>query len=103
MLGLLQLFHGSPDKNRVKEGAKHSSEEGDPVEMQKFGLDDGKGPVHTMQKVTILPFGTVNVHASTSVKGGSCAHVTDTRSPVASHSGTPVKRMENCICGPQGY
>ena len=37
--------------------------------MQKFSLDDIKGPVWTTQKVTILSFGTVNVCTSTSVKG----------------------------------
>ena len=67
--GSLQLPHGSPDKNSVEEGAKHSSQEVDPVEVWKFSLDDIKGLVHTMQNVTILPFGMVNVHASTSVKG----------------------------------
>ena len=42
---------------------------GDPLEIQKFSLDDVKGPVHTMQKVTIPLFCTDNVHTSTSVKG----------------------------------
>ena len=28
--------------------------------MWKFQLDDVIGPVHTIQKVTILPFGTIN-------------------------------------------
>ena len=59
--------------------------------MWKFSLDDIRGPVHTTQKVTIPPFSTVSVHANTSVKGhyaGSCIHRTDTRSPVASSSGT---------------
>ena len=37
----------------------------------KFSLNDVKGPVCTTQKVTILPFGTVNVRANTSVKGHS--------------------------------
>ena len=69
MSGSLQLSHGSLDKNRIGEGAKHSSPEGDPVEVLKFSLDDIKGLVCTTQKVTILPFGRVNVHTSTSVKG----------------------------------
>ena len=37
--------------------------------LWRFSLDDVKGPVHTTQKFTILPFSTVNVQASTSVKG----------------------------------
>ena len=69
MLGSLQLSHGSPDKNIVEEGAKCSSQEGDPLEVQKFGLDDVKGWICTTQKVTTPPFGTVNVCASSSVKG----------------------------------
>ena len=39
------------------------------MEVRKFSLDDIKGLVCTTQKVTILPFGTVNVHTSTIVKG----------------------------------
>ena len=39
------------------------------MEVWKFSLDDVKGPVHTTQKVTIVSFGTVSVHANTSVKG----------------------------------
>ena len=69
MSGLLQLSCGSLDKDRMGKGAKHSSQEGDPVEVQKFSLDDIKSLFCTTQKVTILPFGTVNVHASTNVKG----------------------------------
>ena len=69
MLGSLQLSHVSLDKDRMAEGAKCFSQEGDPVEVWKFSLDDVKGPVHTTQKVTILQFGTVNVHTSTSVRG----------------------------------
>ena len=41
----------------------------DSVEVQKFSLNNVKGPVCTTQKVTIPPFGTVTVHANTSVKG----------------------------------
>ena len=68
-LGLLQLSHSCSCRNSTGEGAKHSSQKGDPVEVQRFSLDDVKGLACTTQKVTILPFGTVNVHASTSVKG----------------------------------
>ena len=69
MLGLLQLSHSSSDKSEIGEGAKWSSQRGDPVEVQKIWLDDVKGLVHSTQKLTILPFGTINVQASTSVRG----------------------------------
>ena len=69
ILGLLQLSHSCSCKNSMGEEAKHSSKKSDPVEVQKFSLDDVKGPVHTMQKVTITPFGTINVHTSTNAKG----------------------------------
>ena len=63
MSGSLQLTH----TNKVE--LSHSSPESDPVEVQKFCLDDVRGPVHTTQKVTILPFSTISVHVNTSVKG----------------------------------
>ena len=69
MSELLQVSHSCLCENSTGEGAKCSSPRGDPVEVQKFSLDDLKGLVCTTQKVTILPFGTVNVHTSTSVKG----------------------------------
>ena len=71
MSGLLQLSCGSSDWTRVKEAVKCSPQEGDPVELQKFSLNNIKGPVHTTQKVTIPPFSTINMWASTSVKGHS--------------------------------
>ena len=52
-------------------GATSSSQENDPVEVQKFWLNDVKGLVCTTQKVTILPFDTINVQANTSVRGYS--------------------------------
>ena len=69
MLGSLQLSHSHSHKNSIGEEARHFSHEGDPVEVQKLSLEDIKGLVHTTQKVTIPLFGTVNVHASTHVKG----------------------------------
>ena len=69
MLGSLQLSHSSSDKSEIGEGAKCSPQRSDPVEVWKFQLDEVKGSVHTTQKVTILPFGTVNVWADTSVRG----------------------------------
>ena len=69
MLGSLQLSHSSSDKSEIGEGANCSSQRSDSMEVWKFWLDDVKGPVHTTQKVTILPFGTVNVQANTSVRG----------------------------------
>ena len=37
--------------------------------VKEFCLEDVWGPVHTTQKVTIPPFGTVSVHRNTSVRG----------------------------------
>ena len=69
MSGLLQLSCSSSEKSEMTERATSSSQESDPVEVQKFQLNDVKGPGHTTQKVTIPPFGTVNVWANTSVRG----------------------------------
>ena len=69
MLGSLQLSHSSSDKSEMTKGATSSSQQGDPVEVQKFQLNDVKGSVCTTQKVTIPPFSTINVWANTSVKG----------------------------------
>ena len=69
MLGLLQLSHSSSDKSEMTKGSTSSSQKSDPVGVQKFQLNDVKGSVHTTQKVTIPPFGTINVWANTNVKG----------------------------------
>ena len=69
MSGLLQLSCASSDKNRVEEEAKCSSQEGDPMEVQRFCLDDVRGLVCTTQKATIPPFSMVSMHANSSVKG----------------------------------
>ena len=69
MSGLLQLSCSSSHKSEMTKGATSSSQEGDPVEMWKFQLNDVKGLVHTKQKVTIPSFGTINVWANTSVRG----------------------------------
>ena len=91
MSGLLQLSHSSSDKSEMTKGATGSSQKSDPVEVQKFQLDVVKGPVHTTQKVIILPFGTINVWANTSVRGhlhvSTCPHRTGAWSPVASSTG----------------
>ena len=42
MLGSLQLSHSCSHENSAREGAKHSSQNGDPVEVWKFSLDDIK-------------------------------------------------------------
>ena len=67
--GLLQLSHSSSDRSEMTKGATSSSQGSDPVEVQKFQLNDVKGPLLNTQKVTILPFGTINVWANTSVRG----------------------------------
>ena len=69
MSGSLQLFHCSSDKSEMAKEATSSSQVSDPVEVQKFQLNDVKGLVCTIQKVTILSFGTVNGQANTSVRG----------------------------------
>ena len=69
MLGSLQLSHSSSDKSEMIKGATGYSQKSDPVEGWKFQLNDVKGLVCTTQKVTILPFGAVNVQANISVKG----------------------------------
>ena len=69
MSGLLQLSHSSSDKSKMTKGATSSSQKSDPVEVWKFQLSDVKGLVCTTQKVTILPFGTINVQATASVRG----------------------------------
>ena len=69
MLGLLQLSHSSSDKSMIGEGAKCSPQRSDPVEVWKFWLDDVKGPVWITQKVSVPPFGTINMQANTSVRG----------------------------------
>ena len=69
MLGSLQLSCSSSDKSKMTKGATSSSQESDSVELQKFQLNNVKGLVCTTQKVTILPFGSVNVQANTSVRG----------------------------------
>ena len=53
----------------MEEEVSHFSIGSDPVEVQKFSLGDIKGLVCMTQNVTILPFGTISVHANTSVKG----------------------------------
>ena len=68
MSGSLHLSHSSSDKSEMTKGDTSSSQKSDPVEVQKFQLNDVKGLVHTTQKVAILPFSTVNVWANTSVR-----------------------------------
>ena len=69
MSGSLQLTQTSTDKTRMEEDVSHSSPKGDPMEVRKFCLIYVGGPVHTTQKVTILPLSTASVHANCSVKG----------------------------------
>ena len=71
MSGSLHLSHSSSDKPKPGEKLKDFSQENDPVEVQKYQLDDIKGAVHTTQKVTIPPFHMVKVGANASVKGHS--------------------------------
>ena len=68
MLGSLQLSHSNSDKSDMTKGATSSSQESHPMEVWKFQLNNVKGPVCTAQKVTIPPFGTINVQANTIVR-----------------------------------
>ena len=83
-VGVAATIHSCSHKNSTGEGAKHSSQKGDPVEVQKFSLDDVKGLVYTTRKVTILPFGTINACASSSVKG-HCMQVHVLTEPMPGH------------------
>ena len=65
MSGLLQLSHSSSAKLNIE----NFSRENDPVEVWKYQLDGVKGAVCTTQKVTILPFQTINIKANAGVKG----------------------------------
>ena len=40
-----------------------------PTASRGFFLDDAWGHVHTIQRVTILPFGTISIHGSTGIWG----------------------------------
>ena len=65
MSELLQLSCSSSEKLKME----NFSGENDPVEVWKYQLDGVKGAVCTTQKVTILPFQTVNIKANAGVKG----------------------------------
>ena len=69
MLGSLQLSCSSSGKCKVTAGATSSFQQGGTVEVWKFWLNDIKGLICTMQKVTIPPFSIINIQANTSVKG----------------------------------
>ena len=91
MSGLLQLSHTNSSKMGKEEEVSHSSPRSDPVEVQKFSLDDVKGPVHTTQKVIYYHHSAQSVCMPISVsKDTVCGFMysrTDTRSPVANSSG----------------
>ena len=67
MLGSLQLSHSSSDKTKQGEKLEKSSQENEPVEVQKSQLDGVKCAVCTTQKVTFPLFHTVKVRPK--VKG----------------------------------
>ena len=69
MSGSLQLPCTSSNKTEVEKEVSHFSLRGDPMEVRKFCLNDVRGPVCTIQKVTNPPFSTVSVHTNSSVKG----------------------------------
>ena len=65
MSGSLQLSRSSSEKL-----VKHNlSGESDPVEVQKYQLDEVKGAVRTTEKVTIPPFQTLMLKGNAGIKG----------------------------------
>ena len=102
----LQLSHTNSSKMGKEEEVSHSSPGSDPVEVQKFSLDDVRGPVCATQKVPIPPFSKVSVHANTSVKG-HCMWVHVLTEPMLgphwSQQWYQLWPMVNWILGPQGY
>ena len=69
MSGSLQLSHTDSSKAGLEEEVSDSFPDSGPMEVWKFHLEDVRGPVCTTQKVTILLFSTLSVHANSSVKG----------------------------------
>ena len=66
MSGLLQLPHkGARGWDAAKEVTP--SRASDPTTTKEFSLDDVQGHFHTIQRVIICPFGTVNTHGNTDV------------------------------------
>ena len=53
MSGSLQLPHTGSNRTGVEKEVMHSSPRGDTMEVKEFCLDNVRGPVCTMQKVTI--------------------------------------------------
>ena len=85
MSGLLQLPHTDSKEDREVGKEVTPSPSSDLAASRGFCLDDAQGPVHTNQKVTISPFGTVSIHGDTGI-WGSCMRVS-TSPPVV------------CLCG----
>ena len=68
MSGSLQLSCSGSGQHEVTTRAASSPSSRWHCGGQKFQLNDVKGPVRTIQKVTIPPFSTINIQANTSVK-----------------------------------
>ena len=69
MPGLLQLPCTDSKGNGEAGKEVTPSPSSDPTAPQEVCLDGVQGPVHTTQRVTILPFGTVSIHGNTGVQG----------------------------------
>ena len=67
MSGLLQLPHTDPKGNREVGKEVTLSSGSNPTASRDFCLDDVWGPVHTTQRITIPPFGTISIHGNTGV------------------------------------
>ena len=69
MSGSLQLPHTTSKEDGEVRKEVTPSTSSDPAASRGFCLDDVWGTVHTIQKVTIPPFGTVSIHGHTGVWG----------------------------------
>ena len=69
MSGSLQLPSTTWKEDREVGKEVTPSPSSDPAASRRFCLDDVWGLVHTTQKVTITPFGTVSIHSHTGVQG----------------------------------
>ena len=68
MSGLLQLPHADSEGEGVGKEVTLSPSTG-LTGSRGFCLDEVWGPIHTIQKVTIPPFGTVSIHGNVGVWG----------------------------------
>ena len=94
-------------KTRQRRGQNAPLKGSDPVEVQKFWLDDVKGPVHTTQKVTILHCLALSMcglmPVSQDTAWGFMFSQNQCLVPSCHQQWYPQLPMENYILVPQGY